>query len=162
MRITIDGIEMFGRRYDTYDDMIDDYVEAADEDNRAVPSHAVDMILFEMAMWMLGIATQEMLGYLRRRREASRSQGEVNADVNEPGPEQDSSLMQVDIEAIAGEVSDERDLVQILRNVQPQVNIELQTEAESDLLESFKRVLNDLQHAQITIRIQDGADGTND
>lgn len=165
MRITIGGSKVFSRRYRSFDEFMDEYVDHMNERGRRVPDYDVSILLTEIALWLLGVAGErainELIDALQRGKEEEEAReleasrhSEVMAEMKElrreveelqravqdtrgtpPGAE---SVLIEDSAATASA------LLRWAKKEYVRIDIVLETEAEGDLKEAFEALTKDV------------------
>jgi hypothetical protein len=71
MKITIGGIEVFSRKYEVWDDLLEEYVDYETEHERQVPDYDFNVMVEAIVRFFLELSTTvlitEAIGWKRRR-----------------------------------------------------------------------------------------------
>lgn len=165
MRITIGGSEVFSRRYRSFDELIDEYVDHMSERGRRVPDYDVSVLLTAFACWLLGVAGERAINELID--ELQRGKEEEEARKTRELEETRHSELMTKMEELRRAVQDARGtpldaesalkedaaaasaLLRWAKKKNVKIDIVLETEAEGDLKEAFEALTKDVPGSTI-------------
>lgn len=156
MRITIDGKEVFSKKYETFNEMSEEYIDYETERGRRVPDYELNALLMAIAFFILDKAYDEFRGWSDRRRERKESQEQSELDeerhkelLNEldevlrATKESKSASGSTSAEAHAEGKDRVLTLLKWARENNIDVSISMETGAEGDLEEVFEDLMED-------------------
>ena len=132
MRITIGGREVFSRRYRSFDEFMDEYVDHMNERGRRVPDYDLTILITAVAIWLLGQVGEQIISEIADR--IRRGKGD---DARETSRDAESALTEDDAAAASA-------LLQWAKKENVRIDIVLETEAEGDLKEAFEALIKDV------------------
>lgn len=151
MRVVIGNIEVYSKRYESFEDLSDEYVDHETKRGRRVPDYDFDAWTVAMAVLLLDKAVDVFQDYLARRRQEqdSRNRDQLEADRHEELLKELSRIRETDrgdegsrrSSADGAQGEEMVPVVRALRLIQENgftIEITVETEAEADLKEALK------------------------
>ncbi len=136
MKIEIEGVEVFGSRYDRWDDLIDDYARAEAEHGRVVPSYALEILVVAIALWVLEKAADRAVDWMLERKQNQREEQERQEQM-ERLEALERTLSEVRSQG-AKIASDQEAILRVFRDVQARISVSPETEVERDLARALE------------------------
>lgn len=172
MRITIGESEVFSRRYRSFDELMDEYIDHMSERGRRVPDYDVSVLLTAFTYWLLAVvgerAINELIDGLQKGKEEEEAR--KARELEETWHSESMAKM----EELRREMEELRRVVQDARETPPgaepalnedaaaasallrwakkenvRIDIVLETEAEGDLKEAFEALTKDVPGSTI-------------
>jgi hypothetical protein len=167
MRITIGGSEVFSRRYLSFNELMDEYIDHMTERRRRVPEYDESVLAINIASWLLSVFGERLINEFidelkrgneeeeaRKARELEETRhSELMAEMEESRreieelrravqeretpPDAASALAEEDAAAASA-------LLQLAKKGNLRIDIVLETEAEGDLKKAFEALTKDV------------------
>lgn len=141
MKIKFEGVTAFEKEFDTFDRIVNDYIDYADREGKTVPAHALEALFTDLSFWLLGVAASWFIDR-RRGEQDKQSQQEMKAEIVSKLDALEEALLAS--QSARSEGLDGTKVVEILQAVHIQVEIELATASEADIRAALEAVLKDV------------------
>lgn len=164
MRIELDGVAVLSKKYESFDELSDDFIDHEDEQRRGVPNYDLGIMLGAIGLYLLKKTIDELIREARDRRqerkdsEAARERSEVEErrhtellaktdelikavqDAEEAQPQE--AVLGPDAAAVSA-------FLHWARQEGVQIVIHLDTEAENDLKDAFESLTIDVPRSEV-------------
>lgn len=164
MRIDLDGVAVFSKEYESFDELSDDFIDYEDEQGRTVPNYDLGIMLGAIGLYLLKKTVDELIREARDRRQ-ERINSEAARERSEEEERRHMDLLAKTDELIKA--------VQDAEEAQPQgtllgpdaavvsaflhwarqegvrIVVHLDTEAENDLKETFEALTTDVLDSEV-------------
>ena len=164
MRIELDGMVILSKKYESFDDLIDDFVDYEDQHGRRVPDYDLGIMLGAVGLYLLKKAIDELIKEARDRRqerkdnETSRIQSEIEerrhaellAKTDELiGTLHDAEKAQSQEIALREDAASVSAFLQWARRENVKILVHLDTEAENDLKDTLKALTTGVPGSEV-------------
>jgi hypothetical protein len=146
MKITIDGIEVFSRKYEVWDDLLEEYVDYETEHKRQVPDYDFNVMVEAIVRFFLELSTTlfitEAIGWRRRRIQGKLEEKRYSQLTDKLDKLIQATQASAEARPQESTLSEDAATASALRQWATEENvsieIDLETEAEGDLWETFE------------------------
>jgi hypothetical protein len=121
MKIVIDAVEVFSKKYQTFDAINEEYINYCDDQEQRVPDYDLNVLLDMMANFFISSAASVFVEEVRKR---IRDREKESSQVQDDHQSANSDLMTT--------------LLSWARDNEVSIEITIETMAESDLEEAFE------------------------
>jgi hypothetical protein len=157
LRIELDGVTILSRKYESFDDLTDEFIEYEDQHGRRVPDYDIGVILGAVALFLLGRVADKLISEAfewRRRRVQGELEEKRHSELITKLDElkqtrQQAVEAQPPQSALTGDAAAVSALLQWAKKENMAINITLETEAEGDLREAFETLTKDVPGSSV-------------
>jgi hypothetical protein len=164
LRIELDGVTILARKYESFDELTDDFIDYEGQHERRVPDYDLGIMLGAVGLYLLKKAIDELIQEACDRRqdrkdnEAARIRNEIEERRHAELLAKTDALVRAvqDVEkarpqeAVLGEdAASVSAFLQWARQEGVQIVVRLDTEAENDLKETFEVLTTDVPGSEV-------------
>jgi hypothetical protein len=157
MRIEIGGVELLSKRYESFDEIVDEFLAYESGRGRRVPSYDLAVMLIVLGQFILGAVAQKLIGDAmdwKRRRDQGIEDEQRHKQLLSKFDELIDTKRQVESANPPNLVSnpDAASLLALMEWAKREgisVSITLETEAEGDLKEPFEALTADVPESSV-------------
>lgn len=164
MRIELDGIAILSKKYDSFDELTDDFIDYESQHGRRVPDYDLGIMLGAVGLYLLKKAIDELIREARDRKqerkdsEVARKQNEVeerrHAQLLAKTDElvravQEADKTQIQEAVLGKDAASVSAFLQWARREDVHIVVHLDTESENDLKETFETLTTGVPGSEV-------------